>query len=181
MVGLYEGPTPTVRARFSEGLEVALIGQPGQGWLAGSVYARLLGFDRHGAPPPVDYVAEGALHAALRALIAAGEIEVAHDLSDGGLLVALAECTLDGVGGRFDVATGAGALYGEDHGRALIAYRPEARDRVLALLAGVPSRVIGLAAGDVLGVGARTIAVADITRAWGRAFPDWLAGASPRR
>ena len=151
------------------------------GLLAGSVYARLMGFDRHGAPPPVEYTAERALHVALRALVAGGVVEVAHDLSDGGLLVALAECTLDGVGGRFDFATDAGTLYGEDHGRALIAYRPGARDRVSELLAGVHSEVIGQTGGSRLAVGHRTVDVADVARAWGHSFPDWLAGTSPTR
>ena len=180
MVGLYEGATPTVSAQFTEGLEVALLGQPGRGWLAGSVYARLFGFDRHGAPPPVDYATERALHDALRRLIAPGAagaaIAVAHDLSEGGLLLALAECCMGGVGGAFDVANDAGALYGEDHGRALIAYAPQDRERVHALLEGVPSRVLGQTGGDALVVAGRSFAVTELRAVWERAFPAWLDG-----
>ncbi len=173
MVGLYEGPPPRVRARFSEGLEVAILGAEGVGWLAGSIYARQLGFDRHGAPPPVDFAKEGALHETLRALVQADVLEVAHDLSDGGLLVALAECCLGGVGGRFDVGGDAGALYGEDHGRALIAYRPEARDAVRALVS-VEMRVLGATGGETLSAGGRSWPVQALRDVHGAAFASWI-------
>jgi phosphoribosylformylglycinamidine synthase len=180
MVGLYEGPTPTVSAQFTEGLEVALIGQPGRGWLAGSVYARSYGYDRHGAPPPVDYATERALHDALRRLVMPGTsgaaVAVAHDLSEGGLLLALAECCMGGVGGVFDVANDAGALYGEDHGRALIAYRAEDRERVVGLLDGVPLRGLGNAGGSALVVAGRSFPVAELRAVWETAFPGWLDG-----
>ncbi len=181
MVGLYEGPTPTIRGRFRSGLDVILLGAPGHGWLGGSVYARQMGLDRHGSPPPVDYTAEAALHRALRRLVAEGVIVTAHDLSDGGLLVALAECCLDVVGGRFDAELNAGALYGEDHGRAIVAFEPGNRDRVLAALMGVPYRDLGATGGDVLAVGGRELPIAAVQAAWGGAFEGWLGGAGSAR
>ncbi|MSP55966.1 MAG: phosphoribosylformylglycinamidine synthase subunit PurL [Myxococcales bacterium] len=179
MVGLYEGPPPRVAGRFPRGgLTVALLGGVGRS-LGGSVYARQFGFDRHGSPPLVDYAAEVALHDALRALIGAGAVEVAHDLSDGGLLVALAECCMEGVGGIFNVGGDAGALYGEDHGRALIAFAPEHAVQVRALTEGVSFRELGHTGGDVLRLAdTHGYAVAELQAVWRNSFPEWLnAGA----
>ena len=75
-----------------------------------------------------------------------------------------------------DVANDAGALYGEDHGRALIAYAPQDRERVHALLEGVPSRVLGQTGGDALVVAGRSFAVTELRAVWERAFPAWLDG-----
>ena len=176
MVGLYEGPPPQISGRFQRGgLTVALLGGDGRS-LGGSVYARQFGFDRHGSPPPLDYASEAALHAALRALIGAGAVEVAHDLSDGGLLVALAECCMEGIGGSFAVGGDAGALYGEDHGRALIAFAPEHAARVRELTASVSFRVIGHTGGDELRLGTKGYSVAELQAAWRDSFPEWLNG-----
>jgi phosphoribosylformylglycinamidine synthase len=185
MVGLYEGPSPTIRARFGRpGLEVALLGKPSAagGHLGGSLYLRAVHGLSVGLPPAVDYPAENALHAALRTLVREGLVEVAHDLSDGGLAVALAEaCTpvapgQPGIGGTFAVpGDSAELLFGEDHGRAIVAYLPERAAAVRAALGGVPVQVLGTTGGDRLRIGARIdVAVAAVVDAWENTFPRWV-------
>jgi phosphoribosylformylglycinamidine synthase len=162
---------------------VALLGEPGAGHLGGSLYLREAhGLRGVGTPPPLHYVAEKALHVALRKLVREGLVEVAHDLSDGGLAVALAECTLPVRSGDEPVGAtltapdeGAGGLFGEDHGRAVIAYDPARADAVRVATGGVPLRVLGRTGGDTLRVGSRlSVAVAEIADAWESAFPKYV-------
>ena len=172
-VGLVEGPRPTVTARFpAAGLEVALLGEVGEGWLGGSAYLSVIHEVERGLPPPVDLDAEKALHARVRALVRGGVVAVAHDCSDGGLAVALAELCLDGIGcavdlpgvGRLD-----GRLFGEDHGRVLVAYDPARRAEVGGL-------VIGQTGGDVLAVGPLSVPLAELRAVWEQALPARVGG-----
>lgn len=192
MVGFYEGPSAKVRGRLHrDGLVVALLGKPGEGHLGGSLYAReVLGQPRRGAPPPVDYAAERALHDALRRLVHAGAVEVTHDLSDGGLLVALAELCLPsgyatgasgadaptGLGGRFQVPDDVGLAFGEDHGRALVAYDPARAVEVRALCGDVPLQELGVSGGADFVVNGRALPVATLVSAWRDRFPEWVEG-----
>ena len=192
MVGLYEGPSAKVRGRLHrDGLVVALLGKPGDGHLGGSLYAReVLGQPRRGAPPPVAYAAERALHDALRRLVHAGAVEVTHDLSDGGLLVALAELCLPsgyatgadgadapaGLGGRFQVPDDVGLAFGEDHGRALVAYDPARAVEVRALCGDVPLTELGVSGGAAFVVNGQSLPVAALVSAWRDRFPEWVEG-----
>ncbi|MFZ5481419.1 MAG: phosphoribosylformylglycinamidine synthase subunit PurL [Myxococcota bacterium] len=183
MVGLYEGPTPKVRARFGRpGLEVALLGRLGEGHLGGSLYLREAhGLRGVGAPPLVDYAAEKALHVALRRLVRECLVEVAHDLSDGGLAVALGECCLPVRPGDQPLGAvlavpddSAPGMFGEDHGRAIVAYDPAKAAAVRRAIGDVPLTVLGRTGGDSLVVGARlSVPVSDLTEAWEGAFSAW--------
>jgi phosphoribosylformylglycinamidine synthase subunit PurL len=109
-----------------------------------------------GRPPAVDLAAEQALAGVLITAAQRGLLAGAHDLSDGGLAVALAESCL---------ASGAGAavtlpgdnftlLFSESAARALVAVPPEHEASFAALCAeaGVPAAVIGTSGGDALEV-----------------------------
>lgn len=173
MVGLLEGPLPQVQARFpAAGLEVALLGVEAGTALGGSAYAFWVhGVDR-GCPPKVDYSLERSLQEKVRALVRQGVVAVAHDCSDGGLAVALAELCLGGVGGAFELPTAGAldaALFGEDHGRVIVAYPPERR-------AEVGGRVLGRTGGDRLVLGPIDVPVEALRRAWGESFPAWVDG-----
>ncbi|MGF1448735.1 MAG: phosphoribosylformylglycinamidine synthase subunit PurL [Opitutales bacterium] len=111
------------------------------GWpdhLGGSEYLRCIHNLDTGAPPSVNLEAERRLHDFLRAQITHGRIAAAHDLSDGGLLVALAEMLFHAEGPRFGAEvdlTDAGQSrrldvlgFGEVHGRALVAVDPQHLD-----------------------------------------------------
>ena len=74
-----------------------------------------------GPPPPVDLAAERAHGEQVAALIAAGTVNAVHDLSDGGLAVALAEMAMaGGLGATVEVPLTAATAFGEDQGRYLI-------------------------------------------------------------
>ena len=122
----------------------------------GSAWAHVRHGHLGGRPPRPDLDAERRLAALLAAAVAAGLLSAAHDLSDGGLAVALAEsCLRGGVGCAVrlpgDPFT---ALFSESAGRAIVAVRPgaEAAFRQLRDAHGVPGETIGTVGGDNLAV-----------------------------
>ena len=87
----------------SEGLALVLIGET-FGWLGCSLYLREVCGREEGAPPPVDLPTERRHGELVRALCEQGQIEACHDLSDGGLYVALAEMALaSGIGADLEL------------------------------------------------------------------------------
>jgi phosphoribosylformylglycinamidine synthase len=125
-----------------------------KGELGASMYLRELLGREDGAPPPVDLAIERRNGDFVRNLIQSGQVRVVHDLSDGGLIAALAEMALaSGVGGQLlrpETLPAHAWLFGEDQGRYLIATR--AADALLAAAeaSGVPARVVGEACNDVV-------------------------------
>ncbi len=157
MVGLIDSLAHVTRATFrapadaATGDAIVLLGA-NTDELGGSEYlARVHGVVA-GAPPRVDLDGERRLTAALLEAIRAGHVRSAHDTSDGGLAVALAECAMADP----DVRTGVDVdlsrwahlptralLYTESHGRVIVSTAEP--DAVLAHAAahGVPAAVIG--------------------------------------
>lgn len=134
----------SVPGAWSEGDVVLLLGGDAVS-LDGSEYqARFLGGPA-GRPPPPDYAAEAALvHVLWRS---AGRVSAAHDLSDGGLAVALAELALhSGLGADLELDDDALTWFGEGSGRAVVACEPERADA----FEGVPVRRLGVVGGDRL-------------------------------
>ena len=115
-----------------------------------SEYIRTIAGVSSGIPPAIDLAAESRLIDALVALASDASLTAAHDLSDGGLAVALAECGFASEGLTADVSTeGADpaelALFGEAGARAVVT-APEsllAQVRAHAAKYGVAARVIG--------------------------------------
>ncbi|MCB9729192.1 MAG: phosphoribosylformylglycinamidine synthase subunit PurL [Deltaproteobacteria bacterium] len=144
-------------------LEVALLGVlegPEGGSLAGSVLLSDLEGRCAGRPAAPDFARERAVQGACRELVRTGTVASAHDLSEGGLAVALAEMCFGGPGypqvgvsvhihprARLDQA-----LFGEDGGRILIAYALDDRALVQAVAARyeAPLAILGLTGGDHL-------------------------------
>ncbi len=138
-VGLLADGARRVGSSFTElGHSIFLIGDT-RGHLGSSLYLRDIVGSEEGAPPPVDLALELKHGTMVRSLIEDGRlISACHDVSDGGLLVALAEmCIARDIGAqvRFmsDVPMHAYA-YGEDQGRYLIAVPPNAKDEVMVRL-----------------------------------------------
>ncbi len=131
------------------------------------------------------------MHDAVRAAIRLGELRSAHDLAEGGLLVALAECAIGGakqLGAtiQLDVPHSRldALLFGESQSRALITTRPENATALVALLElrGVPARRIGTVGGADLAVKIGGAAprefkwpVAALHAAWDGALDSYLA------
>ncbi len=136
-----------------EGASVVLLGRTAAEF-GGSAWAHVTHRHIGGRPPAVDLAAERALGAVLTGAAAAGLLAAAHDLSEGGLAVALAECCLSGglgcqVSLPGDPFTG---LFSESAARVVLAVRPGAEQALAALAAehGVPAQAIGTVGGASL-------------------------------
>ena len=134
----------TVPGTWREG-DVVLVAGDGRPALDGSEYQALFLGGPAGRPPPPDYVAEAALvHFLWRS---APALSAAHDVSGGGLAVALAELALhSGLGAEIELEREAVPRFGEGAGRAVVACSPERLDA----LEGVPLRRLGTVGGDKL-------------------------------
>jgi phosphoribosylformylglycinamidine synthase II len=165
----------------NEGDRVVLLGED-RSEFGGAAYLRLLHGIEQGRPPEVDLDAELRLARLLRSLVARGQAETVHDTSEGGFLTALAEACFGRrpMGVRVDVPMAGADLFSESQGRAIVACKPEALDRVLqaAEEAGVPAREIGVVGGDALEVrsGGETFRapVGRLHEVWSTALPKSL-------
>jgi phosphoribosylformylglycinamidine synthase subunit II (EC 6.3.5.3) len=163
---------------------LVLIGQPADGgWLGRSLYLREIEGRDEGAPPPVDLAAERRHGDFVRTMITAGRLTSCHDISDGGLLVAVAEMAIaGGIGVTLDVAASfaasAGWLFGEDQGRYLVTV-PEAGLTALATeaaLSAIPIAVIGHVGGDRLTLpSGHAISVFELARTHEAWLPAFMA------
>jgi phosphoribosylformylglycinamidine synthase len=152
-----------------------------QGHLGCSLYLREVLGREDGPPPAIDLAAERRHGDFVRAQIAAGRVASCHDVSDGGLLVAVAEMAMAGkLGATITTLAGVpqhGFLFGEDQARYVLATaRP---DSVLAAAekAGIPALTLGSVGGDQLTLaGGNAISIAELIRlneAW---LPGYMAG-----
>ena len=181
-VGIVDDVTKIATLAFkAAGESIVLIGAT-RGWLGQSCYLADICGREEGAPPPVDLVAERAAGDLVRGLIGGGHATAVHDLSDGGLAVALAEMAMaGGIGAAIEASPGLPAhawLFGEDQGRYLVTARPDEAARILdeATRAGVEARVIGVTGGDSLTLpGEAPILIADLGAAHEGWFPAYMA------
>jgi phosphoribosylformylglycinamidine synthase len=183
-----------VRARVfpRPDLSILLFGE-GRGELGGSEYLNVVHGLVRGRPPEIDLRQEHALQRLLVDLAARGLIESAHDCSEGGLAVALAECCFDasGIGADVDVPSSldggvdrlAATLFGESASRAIVSVQDEHREAVLAAAGslGVPAAVIGRTGGSririrVDGTPAIDVGVAEAEAAWSTSLGEALDG-----
>ena len=152
MVGLIDDLDRITRAHFSaERDTIVLLGET-TAEIGGSEYlARVHGIVA-GAPPVCDLAKERNVVEAVLAAIGAGVVRSAHDCSDGGLAVALAECCIMDrnrpLGARIDLSSLAhlplrATLFGEAQGRVLVSTPDPAALREITLRHGVTSTVIG--------------------------------------
>ena len=159
-----------------DGDVLILIGPEGS-HLGQSLYQELATGTYEGAPPHVDLDAERQTGDFVRGLIRTGRVSAAHDISDGGLLVTIAEMALAGGRGITLEATPeapAHAIwFGEDQGRYVIAAAPDEAARILhdASKAGIPARVVGKATGETLKLPGEAPLSLDVLRA---AHERWL-------
>ena len=94
-LGVIEDAAAAVGLALAPWLDIVLIGAT-KGALGQSLWLREIAGREDGAPPPVDLAAERANGDFVRALILSGGVRACHDVSDGGILVALAEMALAG-------------------------------------------------------------------------------------
>jgi len=167
-----------------EGNALILIGEPVDqrgGHLGSSLYLREIEGREDGPPPPVDLTAERRRGDFVRGEIAAGRVAACHDISDGGLLVAVAEMAMAGGWGVALDALPVSAprhawLFGEDQGRYLI----ETGDPEVVLASAksmsIYAQCIGRVGGSELTVpGAGAISVAELRAANEAWLPGYMA------
>jgi phosphoribosylformylglycinamidine synthase len=165
-----------------EGDLLVLIGDTA-GWLGQSAYLAVIAGREEGAPPPVDLATERRNGDFVRELIVSGQVDTVHDLSDGGLAVALAEMAMaGGVGAALpEVPAGLAThayLFGEDQARYLLAVDAETAPDLLysASAQGIDALVVGVTGGDTLTLpGGQTIAVAELREAHEGWLPAYMA------
>jgi len=183
-VGLLDDYTRSASLAFkAEGEAILLLGET-QGWLGQSLYLREICGREEGAPPPVDLVEERENGDAVRALIAGGRVTAVHDLSDGGLLVALAEMAMaSGIGAALDAPpsdTPAHAYwFGEDQARYLVTVPAADAEAVIAIArtAGVLAARIGTTGGAAIALpGERAILVKALAERFEGWLPNYMAG-----
>ena len=180
-VGLIDEFTKSMTIAFKGESEAILVIGETRGWLGQSLYLRELCGREDGAPPPVDLAAERRHGDFVRTLIRDGLITAAHDVSDGGLLVALTEMA---------IASGNGAIlespselpthafwFGEDQARYVVTARNVEPIMERAKAAGVPLTPLGATGGAVVSIsGEQPLRVADLKQRFETWLPAYMAG-----
>jgi phosphoribosylformylglycinamidine synthase len=181
-VGLLDDAATSIGLAFKPaGQTIILIGDT-KGHLGASLYLREIEGREEGAPPPVDLAAERRNGDFVRAQIQAGRVGACHDLSDGGLLVALAEMAMaGGVGAEIappplvDLPLH-GFLFGEDQARYVLTTGDPETVLKAAAAVGVPTLRLGTTGGAALTVhGAGAISSAELRRVNEAWLPDFMA------
>jgi phosphoribosylformylglycinamidine synthase subunit PurL len=166
----------------SAGEAVLMVGET-RGWLGQSLYLLDVCGREEGAPPPVDLAAEKRNGDFVRVLVREGIASAVHDVSDGGLAVALAEMAMaSGIGARLDAAGEPHAFwFGEDQARYVVVV-PAARAADVmarAAAAGVAASRLGTTGGDALTLGSeRPILVATLKERFEGWLPAYMADAA---
>lgn len=154
------------------GEAIFVIGQS-NGHLGQSLWLRELHGREEGAPPPIDLATERRHGEFVRELIAAGKVSAVHDVSDGGLLVALAEmamasgigCTIEEIGDQF-------TAFGEDQSRYIVT--SSVAETIQA--AGIPMSRIGTTGGDSVTGPGFAVSIAALKAENERFFREWMEG-----
>ncbi len=176
-VGVIENVSQAVGYAIAPGQALILIGE-GKGELGQSLYLREILGREDGPPPAMDLGAERRHGDFVRAQILAGHVQACHDVSDGGLLVTVAEMALAGAAGvALTMAGGAETWFGEDQARYVLAVTDAPALLAAAQAAGIPATLIGhaTAAQDLTLPGGMAISLSLLREAHEGFFPAWFA------
>jgi phosphoribosylformylglycinamidine synthase len=194
IVGLLDHADRFVARRFrSSGDALVLLGED-RGELGGSEYLKVVHGLVRGLPPALDLAAEERLQDVLVALADARLVRSAHDCSDGGLAVTLAECCFDtnGIGAEVTLppltvsasasVNAAAAVFGESASCVLLSVSPDDVTAVLekSASAGVNARMIGQTGGNRIRMAVGGTVVVDVSvdaaeRRWSSAIARYFA------
>jgi phosphoribosylformylglycinamidine synthase len=183
-IGLIPDGAPMARLALKSDGDILLLLGPEAGHLGQSLYQEMMLGRFEGAPPPVDLDQERAAGDLVRGLIRASDVSAVHDVSDGGLLVAIAEMAVAGGRGAAlepapDNLPAHAVWFGEDQARYVVAASPEKADAIhkAAALAKVPVRLIGSVGGNAISlVGEAPIPLAALKSAHEAWLPSFMAG-----
>jgi len=193
MVGLVEPVDATCRSFFQgAGDVIAVVGAVGEGSVGGSEYLAMQFSKEAGRPPALDLEKEKKVQLAVRRMVKEKLLSSAHDCSEGGLAVALAESCMMGDPDAGEAWLGAAVripfaarkdfvLFGEDPSRIVISCPPAAWKRVqeLAREAGAPVVQLGAVGGERLEIqGALSLTVKELADSWRDGIPAVLRKAA---
>jgi len=179
-IGIMPDYQKSIGAAFTgEGESILLIGDT-VGHLGQSIYLREIAGREEGTPPAVDLAVERRNGDCVRGLIEAGDLTACHDLSDGGLLVGLAEMAMaSDIGADINDCSDDTPLhawgYGEDQARYLVTTKDAAKIIAACKAASVPVQEIGATGGADLSFAGETIAVAELKEAHESWLPAYMA------
>jgi phosphoribosylformylglycinamidine synthase subunit PurL len=178
-VGLIDDVTKSASLAFKAAGEDILLVGGAPSWLGRSAWLMTVGGREEGAPPPVDLAAERRNGEFVASLIRASRVTAVHDLSDGGLAVALAKMAMAGGMGATVTALGSehAFFFGEDQGRYVLTAAPAEAGTIgeEAKRLSVPLLRIGLTGGDTLRLGAAPpLAIAALRQAYENWLPDLM-------
>ena len=190
MVGLIEDERHVTSSHFKTAGDAILLVGPLGDELGASHFLKAIHGQKRGPVPVLDFASERAVHDAVRALIKSRLVKSAHDCSEGGLAVALAESCLSNpsqhLGATIDLgATGLRAdqaLFNETQGRIVLSVPPTHLSAVLLLLElrGVSAQKLGTVGGSMLKITAdgQTLAwsLAELHAAWHDAIAAAMKG-----
>ena len=171
MLGLIDDPRHITTQWFKgAGDIVLLLGDLGAE-LGGSEYLKRIHKLKKGVPPRLDLAYAKRINDACLDFIHKGWVKSAHDCSEGGIAVALAECCMSNgevqVGATIKLPISAAALFGETQSRIVLSASPADAEKILA--SGLPVKKLGTTGGDQLRIGKLAWDVAKLRKAW------WMA------
>jgi phosphoribosylformylglycinamidine synthase len=191
VVGVIDDASTTLSRTFKQaGDEIVVLGE-NLGELGGSEYLNTVHGLVQGQPPALDLSKERALISLLVRATSERLLQSAHDCSDGGLAVTLAECAFDtnGIGLDVDVASVGGAadvvktVFGESASRAVVSAKPEHVEALLKAAAelGVPAVPIGRTGGARISIAVNGVLQIDCPQqeaeqTWSNALARHFAG-----
>jgi len=180
-VGLLDDFTKSMTLTFkAEGESILLVGAT-EGWLGQSLYLREVCGREEGAPPPVDLAAERRHAEFVCALIRDGLATAVHDISDGGVLVALAEMAMASrIGAVIEAPASIPAhafWFGEDQARYVVTAKNAESILHRADGAGIPVLRLGATGGNVLAIaGEGPVLLSDLLARFEGWLPAFMAG-----
>ncbi len=173
-VGLFDDVTKHATIKFKQsGNAIILIGGVGT-HLGASIYMRNVKGSKLGGAPIVDLAKEKLHGDVVRNMIIAGKIVASHDLSDGGLLIAIAEmCMSGGCGASVELPLNEAALFGEDQARYLLEMSDDNWQELSKT--SIDAQKIGVVGGDELNINgtiiAKTSELCEINESW---LPEYM-------
>jgi phosphoribosylformylglycinamidine synthase len=160
MVGLIDHVDETMTQWFKRAGDVIILLGATKEELGGTEYLKVIHHREQGSPPFLNLDLEKAVQACTLKLIRSGLVQSAHDCSDGGLAVALAECCVSGpeqqLGAVVQLAVDRvrrdAVLFGESQSRVILSVKPDRAEQALetAQSMGVPAARLGEVSGDRL-------------------------------
>ena len=162
-----------------EGDAIILVGET-QGHLGQSLYLRELHGKESGNPPPVDLARERNTGDFVRKLIELELVTACHDLSDGGLLVGVAEMAMSGnIGAKLSATSDnpAADWFGEDQARYVVTTSHTDKIMALAAAAGITVGQLGVTGGETLDLAdGKTVSVAELVQVNEAWLPEFMKG-----